>query len=292
MIMEIKRMDRNEVEDVARFISIMNKNAECHIGYCGTDKEEIQNVLTNELDIPYWESFLTAYKNDELIGVIGLDTDIENHSAEMWGPFITEKNWSISTDIWQRMLEHIPAAIEEIYMFPNKRNLNSIHFAEVQGFEMKNQQTILEIKKHKRNFYERETLIELPNEFRSDFIHLHQRAFPRSYYNGQQILDRLNNDRKVFITLEHNVFAGYIYVEANPEFSEASIEFFAVKEEFRRKGIGGRLLNIALQWLFSYENIQEIGLCVNSINEGAILLYQKAGFEHVHDLCFFSKNLK
>ncbi|MGV3465591.1 MAG: GNAT family N-acetyltransferase, partial [Heyndrickxia sp.] len=84
----------------------------------------------------------------------------------------------------------------------------------------------------------------------------------------------------------------YIYVEANPEFGEANIEFFAVKEEFRGKGLGRRLLNIALQWLFSYENIHEVTLCVNSVNEKAIRLYQKAGFEHVHDLCFFSKKMK
>ncbi|MGV3466768.1 MAG: GNAT family N-acetyltransferase [Heyndrickxia sp.] len=290
--MQIMKMNQNEVDVVARFISIMNQREDFHIGYCGTDQEEIKTVLINELDIPYRESFLTAYENDELIGVIGFDADTENKSVEVWGPFISDQNLVILSNILQELLEIIPDDIEKIDMFPNKKNLNCIHLAKEQGFQFKSEQTILKIMKPTRNYDEKEKLIELTDEYQSDFIHLHQQAFPKTYYDSQQILDRLNGTRKVFIITELNVLAGYIYVEANPEFGEANIEFFAVKEEYRGKGLGGRLLNIALQWLFSYETIHEVMLCVNSVNEKAIRLYQKVGFEHVHDLCFFSKKMK
>lgn len=285
-------MNQNEVEDVARFISLMNQREEFHTGYCGMDKEEIANSFMNEMDYPYWESFLTAYEKDELIGVIGFDADVENNSAEIWGPFISDKNWNIVSNMWDEMLKLIPIDIEEIYMFPNKKNLNSIHFAKEKDFQSHSDQAILKIMKPNSEFYEKEKRIELTKEYHSDFILLHQQAFPKTYYDGKQIIDRVNGNRKVFVTLEDNVLAGYIYVEANPEFGEANIEFFAVKEECRGKGLGGELLKIALGWIFTYKNIREVTLCVNSEKENAIRLYKKAGFEHVHDLCFFGKKIK
>jgi len=86
--------------------------------------------------------------------------------------------------------------------------------------------------------------------------------------------------------------SGYIYVEAEPVYGEANIEFFAVKESERGKGIGKKLLSVVLKWLFSIESIKSITLCVNSSNQDAISLYKKVGFQPIHELCFFTKNLK
>ena len=46
-----------------------------------------------------------------------------------------------------------------------------------------------------------------------------------------------------------------------------------------REGVGGRLLQAAIQYTFSFQGIEEIELCLNTNNQGAMNLYKKAGFE-------------
>ncbi len=77
----------------------------------------------------------------------------------------------------------------------------------------------------------------------------------------------------------------------DPQHGEASIEFFAVKESERGKGVGGKLLTVALKWFTTIKSIGSITLCVNSSNQNAINLYKKVGFQLKHELCFFTKKL-
>ncbi len=85
---------------------------------------------------------------------------------------------------------------------------------------------------------------------------------------------------------------GYIYVEAEPEFGEANIEFFGVDQAKRGQGIGKQLLSGALKWLFSFESITSITLCVSAENRNAIELYKKVGFQLEHELYYFTKDIR
>lgn len=42
--------------------------------------------------------------------------------------------------------------------------------------------------------------------------------------------------------MKNGKLEGYVYVEVNPEFQEANIEFIATAENSRRKGVGEQLL--------------------------------------------------
>ncbi|RKQ17119.1 GNAT family N-acetyltransferase [Oceanobacillus bengalensis] len=83
-----------------------------------------------------------------------------------------------------------------------------------------------------------------------------------------------------------------MYVEAEPTYGEGNIEFFAVKESERGKGLGGQLLAVGLNWLFIFDTIDIITLCVNSSNEKAIRLYEQVGFKRKHELSFFTKEIE
>ncbi|MBS4172817.1 GNAT family N-acetyltransferase [Bacillus sp. FJAT-49736] len=288
--MIIKKMHETDISVVAHFIAQINQEPNSHIGYCGTDKEEIEKYLMEELtDVSAWDSFITAWENNSLLGIIGFDADIESKSIEVWGPFIKETHWNIASLMWNELLILLPDEIDKVNLFPNKKNHHCLQFASEQNFQFLSEQTILKINRQENN--KSPVLPELTLEYDKEFSTLHQEAFPSTYYTSEQILARRNEHRKVFITTEQGELSGYIYVEAEPEFGEASIEFFAVKEQFRGKGIGGKLLTTALQWLFRFETINSVTLCVNSKNEKAIRLYEKVGFEVMHELCFFSKKM-
>ncbi|WP_223702344.1 GNAT family N-acetyltransferase [Sutcliffiella deserti] len=290
--MQIRKMNENDLELAANFISQLNQAAESHIGYCGMEGKEIASSLKDDVtDVPYWESFILAYAEDELIGVLGFDGDLENKSGEVWGPFLKLEKWGFAPEMWEAMKGLLPEKIDELYMFPNKKNHACIDLARNMGFNHHSDQTILKVKKENFSLVQSTVFQEISASYYAEFELLHDTTFPSTYYSGKQIIERLNNHHKLFITEEQNELSGYIYVEVEPEFGEASIEFFAVNELHRGNGIGAQLLTIALQWIFTFNKIYSVTLCVNSTNQKAINLYRKMGFDQVHDLCFFRKKL-
>ncbi|KOP81276.1 GNAT family N-acetyltransferase [Cytobacillus solani] len=289
---EIELMKYNEVDIVADFISEINKIEESNIGYCGKDSLEIAHALREDIsDIPYNNSFLTVYEEGELIGVLGFDADLENNSAEIWGPFVKKNKWDVVNTLWNKMIGLLPDEINSISMFPNKQNKQVLQLAKDLSFNRHSDQTILKFNRNRITELDAVSILELKEEYFTEMKQLHDKYFPNTYYSGQQIINRLNEERKVFIIVDNSQLCGYIYVEAEPAYGEASIEFFAVKESERGKGIGSKLLTIALKWLFTIESIKSITLCVNSSNQNAISLYKKVGFQHIHELCFFTRNV-
>ena len=118
----------------------------------------------------------------------------------------------------------------------------------------------------------------LPQVF-EPFIALHNRVFPNTYYEGNEIIERLSDTNKLFVSMKNDKLEGYVYVEVNPEFQEANIEFIATAENSRRKGVGECLLQAAIQYIFSFQGMREIELCLNTNNDRAMKLYKKVGFE-------------
>lgn len=289
-MIEYNLAKKEDIKQIASFIADFNSKKECHIGYCGTDREEIENSLIEDiLDIPFQESFIVAKENEKLIGVLGFDSDIESNSAEIWGPFIIKEKWNIAVELWDKMIKKLPKEINLISMFVNKENKNCIQLATNLNFNKVSEETILIFERKDIDKLRDIPIIELSSDYNEDMQSLHDKIFPNTYYSGSQIIDRMNNHRKVFINIENKNFAGYIYVEVNPEFGEGSIEFFAVDESERGKGIGSKLLTMALRSIFTFASIDNITLCVNSENEKALKLYKKVGFIEKHQLYYFTK---
>lgn len=281
------------MEEVATFIAKLNSQSSSHIGYCGKQQQEILSYLQNELtDVPFEKAFVLAYKEDTLVGVAGFDADFEQKSAEVWGPFAEANHQDQAICLFKEMLLLIPSEVEKLCMFPNKENETAVITAANFNFSKQSEQAILIMRRNDFSASQASKLPFLTEQYNSEMIRLHNLAFPDTYYNGEQIIDRINEHRKVFYYMREDKVAGYIYVEVEPEFSEASIEFFAVDERFRGQSIGTELLKGAVSWIFSFKEINELRLCVNSTNNQAIRLYQKAGFKLADELYFLQKELK
>ncbi|MDQ0159713.1 GNAT family N-acetyltransferase [Alkalibacillus salilacus] len=291
-MLEIRMIDKEDLGSVSGFISQMNISEESHIGYCGKDKNEIAKYMVNDIsDVKYTDSFVVAYEGNKLVGVLGFDADLDDNSAEIWGPFILREKWNIVYEMWKKMAEMLPKKIDSLEMFPNVKNTRVCQLSSSLSFKKYSDETILIFQGTNSHELKSTSVEELSPEYFVDMVQLHDEAFPNTYYNGQQIIKRLDDHKKVFIITNEGQLCGYIYVEAEPEFGEASIEFFAVEKSERGNGIGAQLLTGALKWLFTFEGMDSITLCVNSANVNAINLYKKVGFEHLHDLYTFTKNI-
>jgi ribosomal protein S18 acetylase RimI-like enzyme len=288
--LQINKAPLSKREAAAAFIAKMNAIEDHHIGYCGTDRKEILHSLEEDLsDVPFTESFIIATHQEEIKGLIGFDADSDNHSAEIWGPFIQDPYTHQLPKLWEHLLALLPSPSYSLSLFTNKKNTLVNRFAEQQGFVLQSEQTILKVDRHTPLTSMNLSTYEMTSEFLEDMKNLHDEIFPSTYYSGAQIIERINTHRKVFIHTEENKLAGYIYVEVEPEFGEASIEFFAVKCSERGKGIGVILLQRGLSWIFNFQGIQAVSLCVDTANKKAVSLYQKVGFYIHRELNYYVK---
>lgn len=274
-------------KDLAAFLSKMNTQASRHIGYCGESKEVIYDALTSEFsDLDLAKSFMVAYVKEEIVGAIGLDIDLEDRSAEVWGPFVSEAftHTNLIDEIWGKVAALSASQVDQYNFFLNLENIYAKEFAVSQKGESKGQHTVLVAKRSYKIEFVGEGVGEYNSAFEDGFAVLHGQAFPSTYYSAQTVLGRLSEQNQLFIATSDDQLTGYVYIEVDPHHGEGSIEYIAVSDQFRRQGIGKKLLSFALDQLFAYEGIEKISLCVDNENEKAIGLYQAAGFKVKHEL--------
>ncbi|RXI96707.1 GNAT family N-acetyltransferase [Anaerobacillus alkaliphilus] len=275
---------------IASFIAKVN-HGEDHVGYCGDDQEEILHTLLHDFsDLPLEQSLVAAYEGDELVGVLGMDIDRESKVTELWGPFVVHEDCEkIATLMYNDIMNQIPISLTQVLGFYNKENKNSQLFMEKIGAIRKDEHTILTC--HKKGQIDEAGIVEVTPEYYESFRELHDGSFPNAYETSEEILSKIDDHHKVFVAHDQNELLGYVYCEANPQFSGGDIHFIAVTPSSRGLGIGKKLVNKALTFLFSFEEIEEITLCVNSSNQAAIHVYEKVGFTKVHELVFYQGKL-
>lgn len=279
------------VKEIAEFISNINCNVDSYIGYCGTDKNEIEETLLNDFsDFPIEQSIAFYKEGNRLVGLLGIDMDQDTGEGELWGPFIQHEEWDkIADGLWEQLIEQLPLSPTKVYGFYHVENQNGRRFIERLQGSRTGEHSILTIssnellndEKHSTN------LREISDEFHHGFISLHNEYFPSTYYSGEEILTRLNKEQKVFIAVMNGELCGYVFCEASPVHGEGEIHYIAVSSKVRTKGIGRSLLLKGLQFLFSFKEIQMISLCVDSENIAAIKLYQSSGFKEKYRLHSF-----
>ena len=270
-----------KIEEVASFIASMHKDATQYVGYCGDEKEELLQTIIHDFSNIGWEkSFVVTYKNNKIIGVLGFDVDEVKKCAEIWGPFIKAENWEeVALHMWKELIEKMPFHIEKFYGFYHVENNNCARLMKDLHAKEQDQHSIFSLS---HNIVEERSICNveeaLPKVFKQ-FISLHNNVFPNTYYEGNEIIERLSDTNKLFVSMKNDKLEGYVYVEVNPEFQEANIEFIATAENSRRKGVGERLLQKAIQYIISFQGMKEIELCLNTNNDRAMKLYKKVGFE-------------
>ncbi|GAB3796245.1 GNAT family N-acetyltransferase [Virgibacillus kimchii] len=274
------------IKDAANFISILNQQNAYHIGFCGTDPEEIENAITEDVS-----EMVAAVKDGRLVGWIGADTDED--TAEVWGPFIDgEYEIDLALALWEKLLEQLSPTVIHFILFPNRENVLVKDFAEELQFKQKTDQAILIFSEEQLKKLPKTDLEPLTQADHPEFIRLHDEAFPGTYYSGREIIERLHQTNTAFVLRDEGRLAGYVYVEADPEFGGGSIEFIAVHPAFRGKGCGKKLLTGAVYWLFTFDSIDEIKLTVGADHQNALGLYKSVGFNVEHKLYYFIKTEK
>jgi len=265
--------------ELSHFLSEMNKQKRSHIGYCGEKVEAIYETLKedfvgNDGDIKF---FVARSNTGEIVAAIGLD--IDESSAEVWGPFNQNTSVELQHQLWEQLVNGNPT-VQTFHFFINKENIEQQAFMNELKANKTGEHLILEIKEQNLN---RVSEIKNTPFTQSDFQafeKLHNEIFPSTYYDAKTITERLSdkNMLKVLKT-ESNELQGYAYFEVDIEMAEASLEYIGISKKAQNQGLGTMLLKEVLTEMFSYPQINEIKLCVDNTNSQANHVYVKAGFK-------------
>jgi ribosomal protein S18 acetylase RimI-like enzyme len=219
------------------------------------------------------------------------DSTLLPHGLGEWG--WGRDSWSaIADQLWQAAQALLPNGLREHELFYNIHNADGIAFAERHAFPLHGDALIFRFGRASLASLPAAEARELTDEHSAAFQALHAQLFPRTYLSGRQILERINEQHKLFAIVESDALLGYAYAEILAEFGEGNLEFIGVSEQARGKGVGGRLMAAALNWMFSFPNMNEIFLTTNLTNTAAIGLYRKVGFQLLHTMRAFRKSVE
>ncbi|EPY07356.1 GCN5-like N-acetyltransferase [Paenibacillus alvei TS-15] len=287
----IHTISYERVKELAAFIARLNREKQHHVGFCGDQEDEITATLSEEFsDLELHTSFVVAYEHERIFGALGFDIDLERGVAEVWGPFIDEDSkWDeIAHQLWEAGMKQLGGKVPIFYCFYNEENKRALQFATDVQAEFLHKHLVLKCSRSAFSYAPAHTLREITPEYVNAFITLHDATFPNTYYSGEEIISRLQDDHRIFVAVDHQQrLLGYVYVEADCDTQEGNIEFIAVSPQAQGQGLGTSLMQEALRFLLIEKAIDEISLCVQEENEKAISLYKKAGFQQKHRLLFY-----
>ncbi|WP_436376404.1 GNAT family N-acetyltransferase [Cytobacillus sp. BC1816] len=284
--MKAGNLNHANLVQASEFIARLNSLPQCHIGYLGTSQDDILHSL-EEMNSDAESAAFIVWEDGAIAGFLGVDADLNKGTAELWGPFVQENE--IMRLLWEKALHYFEGNLHSYFLFADTANHTAAEFASRNGFKLQSAHTFMELKG-----YPSIDLIDvslLPPRCHSEFIHLHDTVFPHTYYSGKEIIGRVNDDHKVYASGDADGLNGYLYAEYNREEKEGSIEFIGVNSSKRNKGIGRKLLDMAVHDLFVNAGAASIKLCVGTTNEKALFLYKKAGFKVERALSFYKLNI-
>lgn len=278
----IKQAVKEDFESISKLIADQNKNPETHCiqSDTGNDYQNIQNEIAR-LDLDSGICFVMAFQNDKLIGTLGCELDEDLGRGWTRGPFVIAKTgeWeSIANALLERLQNILPSTIHWLDSFLNIANERGNKFYLAQGFRQLRLVHVYVVEAFETQLEYSSICRTLNPLHAQDFITLHESIFTQTYASGQRILDKIGENHRVFVYSEGDEILGYLYAAIEEETGDGSVEFVGVREDTRGKGIGRKLLQTALQWLFKEKTVCQVTLVVNDNLTNARSLYESVGF--------------
>ena len=259
-----------------------NKEKRYKIGYCSLKPDSIRRDLIEAFEDEENKT-IGVIEQGELIGIVDLQVDLEKQVIEMIGPFIDreeENEWlSIANEMCQFIFEAFGFIYKYLFFIHQENQINK-KLLENLGATSRGHEYVLELKKEnvKVQLLSKQ-IVEASQNVYEEVRTFHDTIWPGVYYSGKQIIEKLTHSHQLFIAKNNQELEGYVFVQKQLEAESGYIHFLAVKERYRKQGIGKALLTKAIEYLFEESQIKKISLCVEVLNETAMQLYFDVGFE-------------
>lgn len=270
----------NRFDELVQFAARLNSDGAHHIGFFGEGEAGVRASLTECLIAPA-EGFRLAYEGDQLIGVFGVDADPAINRAWLLGPLVEHDDWhTIADQLYAELLPLIPVAIRDYDLFCDVHNTHMQAFAARHGFPLRSENAVMALipGNYKPAAGRTSRIIAYREKYFETLERLHKTIFPNAYLTARQMVDKIDEHRRLFLAMENGQLLGYHFCKIEPESDSGYIDFIGTDPAVRGRGIGADLLASGIDWMLSAPTTRKIHLTVNADNAAARALYEKIGF--------------
>ena len=290
-MVDIKRLGSNddEVTEVIAFMIRLNREARHHVLYVDEEDAALRRTIA-EFDLPPQDTFVVARENGTVRGVLGFDADERLGRAWAYGPFVDHaEHQHLAEALWESSVPLLPPNVVEIELAFDVRNKALERFAEEHGMQLYKDMPVLTLRSHDwaRVAPKGHRIVNYRDEHLAALEELHEATFPSTFWSAREILERLDDRRRLLVAEGEHGLTGYVYAEVDPPTHQGGIEFLAVAPEERRRGIGNALVEETLGWLFAEPEVDEIFVIVEDDNPAGKALFEGFGFRVIRRMRAF-----
>ncbi len=217
----------------------------------------------------------------EICAVLGCQFDPDRTLGWLWGPwFENSKDWpTLGPALFNSLFDLLPASVRRIDAFLHTENRPGLRFLQAHGFSPGPVTHIYVAPRSGWSVAETPPYLPLRAAHEVAFARLHAETFPaRGGTPAEILLAGRDEEHAIFAATNNLRLLGSVCVSVNRAPLEGFIDYLAVKETARGQGIGTRLLQTALHWIFNDRRLPQAALTVSDWRSGAQRLYAHAGF--------------
>jgi ribosomal protein S18 acetylase RimI-like enzyme len=270
----------DQLDELVNFVVRFNSDWNHHIGFFGEGEADVRASLAECL-IPPRDGFRTAYEDGRLVGIFGVDADLEIDRAWLFGPLVEHFDWHEVADLlYAEILPLIPAGIHDFDIFCDEQNSRVGDFALRHRFSLRSVNAVLTLER--KNYHptaKRNTeVLDFQEHFFEQFEKLHRSLFPNAYFTARQMVEKQDEHHRLYLAVDDRQLLGYHFCKIEPESESGYVDFIGTASIARGRGIGADLLASGVDWMISAPSTLKINLTVDATNDAAQHLYQKFGF--------------
>jgi ribosomal protein S18 acetylase RimI-like enzyme len=297
---EIRGAHPEQIDEIAAFIAGLQVDPRHHIAYLDVRAEGISAWMLESPGEAWDRKTALAYdERGKLIGCVMYDyTPETHHRVWMNGPFCTEADpeiWQAVADaLYARAPQPTPGQLMEHEVFIDTANENIARFAERHHFLKLSPAAALVMTRDvwargKDYLPAAEGIRALDPSSHDALRALHPALFPNTYASADELIaDQEDGEHILLSEVAEGRLRGYLAAQID-EAGELYIDFLGVAPDFRRMGVGRRLITRALGWGFDQPSVPKAHLTVSADNDGAIALYVALGFTHERTMVAYRK---
>lgn len=278
----MKFLESYSFEVVASFIANLNSNYETRVEYLDDNIESIYNDIKNLFFEPKNHAKIFVAEDSGLLKGVFI-FDIEDKSADVWGPFILESDLELAQELWQYSLNHLKSDVKNFKFAINHKNNFSLSFVKKLGAEFYDDNAVFIHKKENYSHQNTYKVTELHPDLYEEVKNLHKDYFPNYYLNYDVKIDSLEKQKIFVIKDKCCSVSGYVHIIYTPKINDALINYLAVKKQDRRRGYAKELIQAALNEFYQYDSISECYLRIDLDNFGAEKFYKNIGFNKIFE---------